>query len=140
MLSRIGGRGLCLYRIGVPQLSHLPELLHHLGQAADGKTQLLGGAAAAVECPGHGVDVPASLIRKGDGRSRLFLPVEYRAVSLQLSHQPGVGGQSGSPAFFFQQVVFLLAHPDAGAVCLCVHVAPPLGRRLQGHPRFSHPS
>lgn len=101
---------------------------------------MLGGAAATVECPGHGVDVPASLIRKGDGSSRLLLPVALGAVSLQLSHQPGVGGQSGSPAFFFQQVVFLLAHPDAGAVCLCVHVAPPLGRRLQGHPRFSHPS
>lgn len=52
---------------------------------------MLGGAAATVECPGHGVDVPASLIRKGDGRSRLLLPVEHGAVSLQLSYQPGVG-------------------------------------------------
>ena len=67
------GRGSCLYRIGVSQLSHLPELLHHLGQPLDGKAQLLGGTAAAVECPGHGVDVAASLIRKGDGRFRLLL-------------------------------------------------------------------
>ena len=67
------GRGSCLYRIGVSQLSHLPELLNHLGQPLDGKAQLLGGTAAAVECPGHGVDVAASLIRKGDGRFRLLL-------------------------------------------------------------------
>lgn len=101
---------------------------------------MLGGAAAAIECPGHGVDIPASLVGKGNGRSRLLFPVEPGAVLLQLSHQPGVGRQPGSSAFLFQQVVFLLAHPDAGAVCLRVHAAPPLGRRLQGHPRFSHPS
>ena len=67
----------------------------------EGQVQMLGGAAAAVECPGHGVDVPARLVSKGDGRSRLFLPVEYRAVSLHLSHQPGVDRQPGSSALLF---------------------------------------
>ena len=49
------------------------RVLNPLGQPLDGKAQLPGGTAAAVECPGHGVDVAASLIRKGDGRFRLLL-------------------------------------------------------------------
>lgn len=66
------------------------------------------------------LDLSACLVHKGNGLPCLRLPEQDGAVGFHLPHQPCAGGQSGGPVPFLQQIVFLCAHADTGAVWLAI--------------------
>ena len=107
-------------RLGTSLLSQLMQALIHLTQPPDSIFELFCRPVTAVEVTGDGVDLSACLVHKGNGLPCLRLPEQDGAVGFHLPHQPCAGGQSGGPVPFLQQIVFLCAHADTGAVWLAI--------------------
>lgn len=118
LLSR---RGVRSRRMGIAFLSQSMDVFADFFQKSGRALKSLRCSIAAVELSRNCIDLPTCFIHKAYDLSGFGLPMQNGPVSSQLVHQPGVGGQSGGLASFFQALVFFRAHADAGAVGLLVY-------------------